>query len=183
VVVRTKTVHRNLSDKANRVRNPKSQTRVTNLDKVRWVARVASRDSLVSRAAEEIRVPNQAEQTPAVQVLTETGNRMFPALKTTIQIWTRIWIQTLTGHVPTDHQTDLLVEEACDCSINCLKEKSSGLHSFEDFFFGSLEKMGKCGPDKFAFRQRTDQFNIVGYGSFVIKEFKHFMHFIVAKHL
>jgi hypothetical protein len=125
VVVKTKTVHRNLRDKVNRVRNPKGQTWVTSLDKVRQVARVDNRDSLVSRAEEEIRAPNQEDLILTVQVLTETDNRMFPARKNMIQIWTRIWNLTRTGHVLTGHpdQTDLLVEEACDCTINSFKRK------------------------------------------------------------
>jgi hypothetical protein len=90
VVVRTKVVHRILRDKANKARNPKGQTWVTSLDKASQVARVA-RDSLVRWVAEEIRVLNQEDLIPAVQVpLTETGNKMFPAAKTTIQTWTRI---------------------------------------------------------------------------------------------
>ena len=126
MVVRIKTVHRNLRDKVNRVRNPKGQTWVTSLVKVRQVTREANRVSLVSRVAEEIRVPNQEDLILAVQDLTETGNRMFPALKTTIQIWTRIWNLTKAGHVLTGlpDQTDLLVTEACDCTINSFKKKN-----------------------------------------------------------
>jgi hypothetical protein len=91
VVVRTKTVHRILKDKANRVRIPKGLTWVTSLDKASQEAKVA-RDSLVRWAEEEIRVLNQEEDLiPAVQVHPiETGSKMFPALKTTIQTWTRI---------------------------------------------------------------------------------------------
>jgi hypothetical protein len=125
VVVRTKTVHRNLKEKANRVRNPKGQTWVASLVRTRWVAsKVANRDSL-ARAAEVIRAPNQEEPIPTVQaLLTETGSRMFPALKTTIQIWTRIWTLIAAGHVPTGHPTVLPAEEICDCTINYFKKKN-----------------------------------------------------------
>jgi hypothetical protein len=126
VVVRTKTVHRNLRDKANRVRNPKGQTWATSLDKVRQVVtRVANRDSLVSRAEEEIRVPNQEDPILAVQALTETGSRTFPALKTMIQIWIRIWNLARKDHALTGlpDQINLLAEEACDCTINSFKRK------------------------------------------------------------
>src|SRR5689334_12188414 len=143
----------------------KGQTWVTSLVKASQVARVA-RDNLVRWVAEETRVHNQAGLIPAVQVLlTETVKKMFPALKITIQTWIRTQALTAaavpgqTGHqVQTSlHQTGLLdqtdLQETCDCTINYLREKSSGLYSFEDFFYALLEKMTDGSAQKFGFRQ------------------------------
>ena len=67
---------RNHKDKVSRDRNPKGQTLVTSLDKAR-VDRVASRDNLANKAAEDLNKDlSQADLTRTVQVQKGTWTRM-----------------------------------------------------------------------------------------------------------
>jgi hypothetical protein len=90
-VDQTKTVHKANKVRARNLKGLTLEINPDNLDKTSQVrvTKVTSRVSQINRVEEEIKVLNREDQMKAVQVLTETGSKKFPALKILNQTWIR----------------------------------------------------------------------------------------------